>query len=166
MFARLLRETSGAAAVEMALVAPLLIGLMYGSMELGYYFYSEHVVIKAVRDGARFASRASFGSFDCSSNSIDATVDADTQNLTRTNQIASGGSARLAGWTDNSMVDVSLSCVDNSAGTYGSIYQGVSSVPVVSVTATVPYISLFSLLGFHATNLTLTATSQAAVMGV
>jgi Flp pilus assembly protein TadG len=165
MFARLLRATSAAAAVEMALVAPLLIGLMYGSMELGYYFYSEHVVIKAVRDGARFASRASFAKFDCSSNSIDSTIVTNTQNLTRTNQISSGGSARLAGWTDDSSVDVTMSCVDNSAATYGSIYDGFNSIPVVSVTASVPYHSLFSMLGFHATNLTLQATSEAAVMG-
>ncbi len=31
----------------MVLVAPLLILLMFGATELGYYFYSEHVVVKA-----------------------------------------------------------------------------------------------------------------------
>ena len=49
---RLNRCQSGVAAVEMALVAPLLLALLFGSVELGKYFLDQHVVVKAVRDGA------------------------------------------------------------------------------------------------------------------
>lgn len=165
MVVRLLRNISGAAAVELALIAPLLVGLMFGTMELGYYFYSEHVVVKAVRDGARFASRESFGDFTCPA-TIDPTVVTDTQNVTRTNQVASGGSARLPNWTDNATVSVKLTC-DTSGDFDQSFYQGLSGgVPVVTVRATVPYTSLFGVLGFNALTLQLTASSQAAVMGL
>jgi Flp pilus assembly protein TadG len=163
MLGRLFRDRCGAAAAEMALVAPLLIILMFGSMELGYYFYSEHVVIKAVRDGARFASREGFEKYSCPS-TIDSGVEADTKHVTRTNQVTGGG-ARLPNWTSDNSVTVTLSCVDNSSATYGAIYDGLSGVPVVTVSATVPYASLFSKIGFDATNLQLSAKSQASVMG-
>jgi Flp pilus assembly protein TadG len=165
MLGQLIRNRSGAAAAEMALVAPLLLAVMFGAMELGYYFYSEHVVVKAVRDGARFASRASFASYDCSSptNNINATVKTQIQEITRTNQITAGGTARLPGWTDDTSVSVDM--VPTATGTYGSIYAGLPCIPVVTVTATVPYTSLFSLLGFNTSGLQLQATSQTTVMG-
>ena len=166
MLGQLIRNRSGAAAAEMALVAPLLLAIMFGSMELGWYFYSEHVVVKAVRDGARFASRASFADYDCSSRTIDPTIVGNTQRVTRTGQVdVVGGKARLPGWTSDSMVQVQMPPCDTS-GTYGSIYTGLSNgVPVVTVTATVPYTSLFSLLGFNTTGFQLQATSEAAVVG-
>ncbi len=164
MLKRLIMDCSGSAAAEMVLVVPLLVVLMFGTMELGYYFYSEHVVVKAVRDGARFASREGFEKFTCPS-TVDSGVQQDTQRVTRTNQVAAGGSARLPGWTDDTSVTVSLACADNSSGTYGSIYEGLSGVPVVTVSATVPYKSLFSRIGFNAASLKLNAQAQASVTG-
>ena len=96
MIRRLARQDSGSAAAEMALVTPLLIALMLGSMELGHFFYSEHVVVKAVRDGARYASRQGFTNFTCP-NTINATVVDNTRRVTRTNQVAAGGTSRLQG---------------------------------------------------------------------
>lgn len=147
----------------MALVAPLLIALMFGAMELGYYFYSEHIVIKAVRDGARFASRRSFSNYTCPGGGVDAAVVSDTQRVTRTNQVATGGSARLPLWTDNASVAVALRCVP--LGTYGALYAGMTDVPVIVVTATVPYSSLFGTIGFNALSLTMNASSEVPVMG-
>ncbi|HET6942702.1 MAG TPA: TadE/TadG family type IV pilus assembly protein [Sphingomicrobium sp.] len=171
MLARLRQDTSGAAAAEMALVAPLLIALMLGSMELGYYFYSEHVVVKAVRDGARFASRQGFDKYSCP-NAVDNTLETEIRRVTRTNQVTSGGAPRLANWTSDASVSVSLSCVDNSSGDYGSFYtdyvdsSGTPRVPVVTVSASVAYSSLFELIGFRSSGLSLSAQSQAAVMGI
>jgi Flp pilus assembly protein TadG len=165
MLGQLIRCRSGAAAAEMALVAPLLLAVMFGAMELGYYFYSEHVVVKAVRDGARFASRAGFSDYDCPTKTVDPSVVTDTQRVTRTNQVASGGPARLPGWTSDASVSVDMSD-SKPIGTYGSIYAGMTCVPVVKVTATVTYTSLFSLLGFNTTSLQLQAESEATVMGI
>jgi Flp pilus assembly protein TadG len=164
MLGQLIKNRSGAAAVEMALVAPLLIAIMFGAMELGYYFYSEHVVVKAVRDGARFASRQSFDHYDCATSGVDATVQVDTQRVTRTDRVASGGTARLASWTSDASVSVTMR--PEPMGTYGSFYGGMTCIPVVVVSATVPYTSLFSLLGFNTTSLQLTARSEVPVMGV
>ena len=148
----------------MALVAPLLIAIMFGTMELGYYFYSEHVVVKAVRDGARFASRAGFNKFNCATRTIDPAVVTDTQRVTRTDKV-SGGAARLPGWTNDTSVQVTMPPCDTS-GTYSGVYQDLSGgVPVVVVTATVPYTSLFSLLGFNTSGLQLKAASEVPVMG-
>src|SRR3546814_8876490 len=74
----LARDRSGAAAAEMALVSPMLIILMFGSFELGNYFLDEHVVLKAVRDGARYAARQNFTTMPCSGTP---TADAAIKNL-------------------------------------------------------------------------------------
>ncbi len=162
----LLRDTSGVAAAEMALVVPLLLIIMFGSFELGNYFHNNHVVIKAVRDGARYASRRGFADFDCTSGApADAAVTA-IANVTRTGQVADGGTPRLANWTDASTVEVSISCEDNSAATYAGIYDGRTVFPVVSISAIVPYSSLFSDMVFDASTLSINAESQIPVMGI
>lgn len=164
MIRRLLFDRTAAAAAEMALIAPLLIILMFGSFELGNYFWNNHIVAKAVRDGARYASRQSFDNFDCTAVTVSTGVVTSTQNLTRTEQIASGGTARLPGWILASSVQVTMRA--DTSGTYGAFYTGMSCVPVVVVTATVPYRSLFGTLGFSTTGLNLTADSEVPVMGI
>ena len=167
MLARLLRQETGAAAAEMAMVAPLLITLMFGSMEIGHYFYSQHVVVKAVRDGARFAARQSFADFTCPGATIGGNVVIDTQRLTRTNTVDGSGASRLAGWTNDASVTVTAACVDNSSGTYVTPYaDGLGDIPTVTVTAIVPYSSLFKVIGFNSIGLQLQATERAVVMGI
>ncbi len=163
-FTSLLTDTRGAAAAEMALVTPLLIVMAYGPMELGNYFLSAHTVAKAVRDGARYAGRRSFADFACSgAPAASADVIDKTRNLVRTGQIASGGTARLRGWTAASTITVDVAC--NTSFT-GGIYTGKSGgAPVVTVTAAVPYASLFGRLGFDASSLTIRGASQSAVAG-
>lgn len=154
----------GAAAAEMALVTPVLVVLMFGSFELGNYFLSEHVVVKAVRDGARYASRQGFTNFTCP-NTVNSTVVSNIQSVTRTGAV-SGGTNRLRGWTNNSTVTVTLSCT-SVGSTYSGIYKGMTDVPVVTVAASVPYSSLFQTLGFITSGpLSLNAQSQSAVMGI
>ena len=47
------RRGRGAAAVEFALVLPLLLALVLGVIDWGYYFFVEQVVVNAAREGAR-----------------------------------------------------------------------------------------------------------------
>jgi Flp pilus assembly protein TadG len=148
----------------MALVTPLLMIILFGSVELGRYFHNEHLVMKAVRDGARFAARHDFSNFDACGGSPGGTVVADTQNLVRTG-LRTGGSAQLPNWT-TATVTVTTTC-SSAAGTQSmtGIYRGrATGAPIVTVTAAVPYSPLFasSALG----TLTLTATQQAAVTGI
>lgn len=160
----LIRCNRAAAAAEMALVTPLLVTLMFGSFELGNYFLSEHVVAKAVRDGARYASRRAFTDFTCPS-TVSSDVQTKTKNLTRTGQIT-GGAARLANWTDPNTVSVTLSCTAISGGNYSGIYKGMTNLPRVKVSATVRYTSLFNNLGFSSSSLDLVSESEATVQGI
>jgi Flp pilus assembly protein TadG len=164
MIRRFLNNQAGAAAAEMALVTPLLMILMFGSFEMGKFFWDYHIVTKAVRDGARYASRQSFDNFDCAAATVAAGVVTNTQNLTRTSQIASGGSSRVAGWTDANSVEVEMR--PDTSGTYAGFYTGLDCVPVVIVTATVPYTSLFETLGFDTTGINVVANSEVPVMGI
>ncbi|MGI5862200.1 MAG: TadE family protein [Myxococcales bacterium] len=46
----------GAAALEFALVLPLLLLLVLGGIDWGFYFFAEQVVVNAAREGARAGS--------------------------------------------------------------------------------------------------------------
>ena len=158
---RLIVDRRASAATEMALVTPLLLLLMFGSFDLGYYFLSEHVVQKGVRDAARYASRLSIDNYPA----CDPTADAELriQRVARTGA-PDGTTARLQGWTADSMTRVTVTC--DTSGTYAGIYTVYpfpDGVPVVTVAATVPYPTLFGMLGLADVSLNLNADSQAAV---
>ncbi|MDQ3140572.1 MAG: pilus assembly protein [Pseudomonadota bacterium] len=145
----------------MALVLPLLLLLMFGSFELGNYFLSEHVVQKGVRDAARYASRLPITDYPA----CDPTPDAELRIQQTARTGAPGGTAlRLRGWDDDTMTEVELEC--DTSGTHAGIYTVYpfpDGVPTITVSASVPYPSLFSQIGLGDTSLTLNAQSQAAI---
>lgn len=171
LLTKLIVARSGVAAAEMALVTPLLTVLMFTTFETGNYFYSQHVVVTAVRDGARYASRLPFSQVQCN-NAPNRPALTQIEDITRTGAI-SGGVQRLAGWTSaTGTITVTYSCgTTDLPGPDKGIYTGLSGVsggvPVVTVIATVPYKSLFSQVGLvNSTTLNLSAQSQIPVMGI
>jgi len=50
------RERRGAVAVEFAIVAPILVAILFGLIELGRTFEMQNLLEVAAREGARFAS--------------------------------------------------------------------------------------------------------------
>jgi Flp pilus assembly protein TadG len=177
----ILRDRSANAAVELALVTPLLLALMWGSVELGNLFLSQHVLEKQVRDGARYASRLALNSTYSCPGSVFADVNATNHiiNVTETGAISGSGFARWDStyWGstcdgDQQTVTVSIACVakddidtTNSGDT--GIYTSLNGeIPVVTVEARVKYLSVLSTLGFNATNLCMTAKSTASVQGI
>jgi len=157
----------GAAAAEMALILPMLLVIMFGGFEAGAYLWTEHKVIKGVRDGARFAGRQPFTAYSCSA-LTDTAILAQVQNLTRTGQL-SGGAPKVAGWNSNSQVTVAVSCQAPAANSYtsGGVYATQTSGAIrVTVSSTVAYPSLFQTLGFDTSGAVIRSSASAAVVGI
>ena len=173
-------DPSGAAAVEMALVAPLLLAIMFGSVELGNYFMNEHSLVKAVRDGARYAGRQGFTNWpDCST--VNPTVAANTKSVVETGYLGSSPlnpGTRLTPNISDGNITLSVSCVASAGGqSMLGIYRsrlstncnGASAngcAQVVTVTAAVPYRSILGAMGFSGVGMHLNASSQAVVTGI
>ena len=169
----LARECRGAAAAEMALVLPLLLVILFGSMELGNYFMNEHTLVKSVRDGARFAARQSFTNYTSCSGSPGGTVVADTRNVVM-NGYLSGG-AVVTPNIQATDISVTASCKNTANGqTMSGIYAGrdvdgdtQNDAQIVTVSASVNYRPILSsAFGFSGVGMTLNAASEAAVAGM
>ena len=168
----LFRDVRAAAAAEMALVLPLLLTIMFGSFELGNYFLDEHILVKAVRDGARFAARQDFSNYSTCSGSPGGTVVANTRNVVMTGLLSSGTN-RLPNWV-NTTISVTTNCTTSAGSTQlAGIYKGNSNssgtligAPIVTVNATVPYTPVLRSFGFSGIGFNLNASQQAAVMGI
>lgn len=159
----LARNDRASPTAEMALSLPIMFALIFGAFELGNYFMTEHKVAKAVRDGARYAARRPLTDYTgCAPSSDLVEV---TRNVTRTGQLASGGTPLVGSWTDPASIAVTATC--DTSGTYTGIYvTSAEGTPVVTVTATVPYVSVLGLLGLANVSLNLNAQSEAAVTGI
>jgi len=170
---RLFRDAQAAAAAEMALITPLILVLMMGGLEIGNYFYNEHVLLKAVRDGARYAARQNFTYYGGCTGSPTGTVVDDTKKLVKTGLVSGGTLApgsldRLRNWDASTTISVTMSCTTTAnSTTMSGIYRGrTSGAPRVTVSASVPYVPVLSMFGFTGAGLQLNADEQAAVMGI
>jgi hypothetical protein len=166
--ARLVGSTSGAAAAELALVLPLLVLMICSCVEVGNFFLDEHRLIKAVRDGARYAARQNIGAFTGCAGNPGGTIVADTRNIVMTG-LLSGGNDYLP---NRSTATIDVTVVGCSTTTVGGMYTGLKNssgtavgAPVVEVKASVPYAPVMHAFGFTGFGLTLNASQQAAVAG-
>ena len=177
--ARALADTRGSAVVEMALVMPLLLLIMFGSVELGNYFMAEHKLVKAVRDGARFAARQSFSNYStCSSTSanvptpgVSNSVYENTKLVVRKGSLDSSTTDLLPNWT-SATFGATVQCT-NAIGSYtpGGIYSGnnfasANNAGWITVTVQIPYRPVLQAFGFRGTGALLNASQQAAVTGL
>lgn len=165
---RLLRDQSANAAAEMAMVTPLLLILMMGSAELGNYFWNEHTLLKAVRDGARFAARQAFTNYpDCST--VSTTLRDNTRNVVVYGYLSDTSGNKLTPNISASNVTITTSCATTAGGqTMKGLYQNqANGAQIVIVAATVTYRPIIAMaLGFSGVSKTLYAESQAAVTGL
>jgi Flp pilus assembly protein TadG len=178
---RLSSNERGAAAAEMALIMPLLLVLMMGSVELGNYFLDEHVLVKAVRDGARYAARQSFTNYNgCSTTATDlptrgvaGSAYENTKLIVQKGSLDTADDDLLPNWSEgDTTFIVQLTC-SNTVGTTGmsGIYAGNivgtdNAAPVVIVTASLPYRTVLSSFGFTGQGYSLNASQQASVTGI
>jgi Flp pilus assembly protein TadG len=163
---RFLRDTSGSASTEFALMVPFLVALLFFGSEAGHFVWTQHKLVEAVRDGARYASRLKIDDVCDEENSVLADPElADVILLTRTGQLGSTNAAPVVpGWTD-AQVGVTVAC-ESFVST--GIYEALGAPgPVVTVSATnVPYPSLFNALGGLTSGVALNARSSAAVIAL
>lgn len=162
MIRGLRQDISGSAAAEMALILPLLLMLVLGTLEAGNLMWSQHKVTKAVRDGARYAARQNIALLNCTTK--DPAVESKIKLLTRTGQLASTtATPKIVGWSD-AAVTVTVACnATYSAGIYATLAGG---APVVTVAANPNYRSLLGQLGLFSVGGKLRAEANAPVMGI
>ena len=121
---RLTRDGRGNAVVEFALVLPLLLLLLTGITEIGRAYYQANAVEKGLRAGALFAGRNDFP--------LTAQVRTMVANLVKTGTLDGSGPYLVSGWAD---VNADLNIDD----TLTFPVDATTTIPVVRVTATVPF---------------------------
>jgi Flp pilus assembly protein TadG len=136
-FARLLRSPTGSAPIEFALVLPFLLLLLTGLVEVGRAYYQAHAIERGLRASALFLAR---GEFPWTSEAETMAV-----NLVRTGDLGGATPLLASGWArDDAAVEITTT----------SFVAGEQAVPVIRVSATVPYDPLIPgldrLLGLNA----------------
>lgn len=169
MIRHLRKDASGSAAVEMALVTPMLLILMMGAFELGNYFVSEHILIKGLRDGAVYAARQNIvTNYDCSAGTptVPSGVVTNTENIVRSGEL-SGGTDRLPNWS-SATFSVTVNCATTAgSSTMSGMYAlNGGKAPVLTVSAQVPYRTVLGSIGVDVGNFTLGGSEQAAAIGI
>ena len=161
-----IRARSGTAGVEFAFVMPILLLLMFGSIEIGRGLHDYHVISESVRDAARYLSRVRV---TCPAGTF-----VDPNDVTKAQALAMTGSAdglapNLLGYWDyqTNAADVVVSqpvpCIDNSGGEFAGPLYG-PWVPKIELTANVPFTFLFGEL--VAPNASITIEISHTVIGV
>jgi hypothetical protein len=143
------RDDDGSALVEATIVMPLLITLFLGVFEFSWYLYNQQLVVSGLRDAARYMTRIELtdGNRDpCVQKDQNGVLyTADAANIATTAE-ATGGSARVSGW---SAADVTISCFSSAGLDTGNYADGSTSMTIIDVATRFadPSLGLFSSLG-------------------
>lgn len=155
-----LKEQRGAAAAEMALIAPLAVVLMFVTFDGAYYMLCEQRVVKGVRNAARYAARLDLSEFSCPAGTFSGSTET-IQNLARTGAL-SAGTATIPGW-QNSDVQVAVTCSSGRGGIYEA--NG-GNAPRVRVSARVIFPSMLGEMGFSDAQTYIAAAAESPVTGL
>lgn len=165
MIGRFLKDRRASAAAEFALSLPMMLALLFGGMEAGHFFWTEHKLVKSVRDGARFATRLDVNALcDGGTSVMTSDTEDDIRNLTVTGRIDGGGAPKVPGWSAAD-VQVTIGC---EAFVDTGIYSALGgSGPMVTVSSgAVDYPSILNGLGVIDDTVQISAESSAAVAGI
>ena len=162
------RARAGAVGTEFAFCMPILLLLLFGSIEIGRGLHDFHVVNESVRDAARYLSRVPV---TCPAGTVDdANDESAARALAMTGNVNTVGPAPdlLAYWNfpaDAATIDVTVACLDNSGGGLAGIYGGSTLVPVVELTANVPFAFLFGEMVVSNANITISISHKVINVG-
>ncbi|PIW27879.1 MAG: hypothetical protein COW30_09295 [Rhodospirillales bacterium CG15_BIG_FIL_POST_REV_8_21_14_020_66_15] len=134
---RLLNDRRGNALIEFALLLPVMLAVFGGLTEFGRAFFQSHAVSKSLRAAALMAATSGLP--------LGADAIAAATNLAKTGTLDGSGDPIVPGWTKPS-ADLKFTPL---------IYKvGGRDVPVIRLTAAVPYVPIFPVvtkyLGFEA----------------
>lgn len=156
------KAEGGAAASEFVLAMPMILVLIFVSMEAGNFFWSQQKLVQAVRDGARYAARLNYGEVCPSTGTFNVTA---VKNVVRTGSPVGAGQTRLPLWDDAKVV-ITPHC-DSFVNT--GIYKGLGGPKGAFVTVSavgMPYRPILGTLGFIDSTFALAAKENAAVVGI
>ena len=127
---RLIRDRRGTIVVEFALFVPILMILFLGITEVGRAHFQAVALEKGLRAGAMYAARNAFP--------LSAAVKTSTENLVRTGRLDGAPPYPVPGWAESSSgLQISPLSFDVDG----------TALPVVRLTATVPFDPLIPGLG-------------------
>jgi Flp pilus assembly protein TadG len=155
---RFWRDREGIAAVELALILPLIALLLAVSLDMGRILFDYHAASKSVRDAVRFLTRVDGSATGLDINCGAGTVNAGSVDALRAMRLAmygqmDGSSAPGARplvktWTNDASlatanVTITIDCYDNTGGggsqVFEGYYEGVDQIESLVVSATVPF---------------------------
>lgn len=142
-YAGILQSTSGQSLLEVALLLPVLLALLLGSIELGRYAYISILVGGAARAGAAYGAQSLVQSVDTTG--IQTAADNDFQNNGQNASTLTVISSASCGCDSNGTV-TGATCSTKTNSNAGSCNSG-HWVVMVSVTASGTFNSLFSYPG-------------------
>lgn len=137
-----LRNVKGAAMLEVAILAPVLLVLGLCATDLAVYLYQRHIVITGIRDAARYVAR--YGA----SNS---TIILEAQRIAVYGSPGATTSPRIANWSTSDVIlatsSVSMATLDY-APRYNDSCRDANNVPLVWTASTsISYVGLHLLDG-------------------
>ncbi|MBL6935016.1 MAG: pilus assembly protein [Alphaproteobacteria bacterium] len=147
---QLMRDRRGAAAVEFALVTPVLLMMMLTLFELGRGYVQANAIEKGLRNGALYAAR--------SENPLSADDQASAFNLAKTGTLDGSGGFLASAWADGAAT------LDLTTTTFT---VDTETIPVYRMDASVPFDPMFpdmmSWLGLG--DITITLNHEQAYVG-
>lgn len=148
-FNKFWRDQHGGPAVEFVLIAPVLVLLMGGTIELGRAFAQAQAVERGLRAAALFAARTTWP--------LSAEDSVTVQNLARTGNPAGTLPYLASGWADGG---------SSFTITSQNYVVGLTTTPVIQVSASVPYQPLIpDLLSQLGLNYTISLSHQQVYVG-
>ncbi len=148
---RLLRERHGTAAVEFAMILPVMAVMLLGPIEIGRLEYHYQVGSEGVRDAGRYLAVVPV---DCSGGVgagtfVDAIHSTNARNLAMTGSIsdpAGTGDYLVPAWNDAATTfAAAVNCADNTILGLDGMYAACDVIPTVTVTASMRFTFLGSL---------------------
>jgi Flp pilus assembly protein TadG len=119
-----MKNQKGVAAVELALIAPLLLLLVFGIVQLGYYWTTYVMVAQAAAAGARYFSAANGSQcpVTCTVSQIKKSAGTlNTANMTFAFTVAGNSSSCTTGGGDTTACETALSNAYSATGQSGNV---------------------------------------------